>query len=128
MSSPDIPNLFTQGHPAVGHGGYPNNVAVKVPGGGDPNGGGPKKRGRKPGEKGAGGEGAGDKPPKANKKGAKSAAESGGTKRVYSCPHCQRSYDWNYNLNRHLKYECGKENAFQVNHILLSPKNVYFSM
>ena len=24
----------------------------------------------------------------------------------------QRSYDWNYNLNRHLKYECGKENAF----------------
>ena len=24
-----------------------------------------------------------------------------------------RSYDWNYNLNRHLKYECGKENAFQ---------------
>jgi len=36
-----------------------------------------------------------------------------GTKRVYSCPHCQRSYDWNYNLNRHLKYECGKENAFQ---------------
>ncbi|XP_023326686.1 uncharacterized protein LOC111700101 [Eurytemora carolleeae] len=24
----------------------------------------------------------------------------------------QRSYDWNYNLNRHLKYECGKENSF----------------
>ena len=24
----------------------------------------------------------------------------------------QRSYDWNYNLNRHLKYECGKDNAF----------------
>lgn len=36
-----------------------------------------------------------------------------GTKRVYSCPHCQRSYEWNYNLNRHLKYECGKDNAFQ---------------
>ena len=117
MSSPDIPNLFGQGHPAVGHGGYPNNVAVKDPSG-------PKKRGRKPGEKGAaGGEGVGgaggDKPPKANKKGPKSAAESGGTKRVYSCPHCQRSYDWNYNLNRHLKYECGKENAFQVNMVTL---------
>jgi hypothetical protein len=40
-------------------------------------------------------------------------AETGGPKRSYSCPHCQRSYDWNYNLNRHLKYECGKENAFQ---------------
>ena len=38
---------------------------------------------------------------------------TGGNKRSYSCPHCQRSYDWNYNLNRHLKYECGKENAFQ---------------
>ena len=39
--------------------------------------------------------------------------DASGNKRVYSCPHCQRSYDWNYNLNRHLKYECGKENAFQ---------------
>jgi hypothetical protein len=39
--------------------------------------------------------------------------DAAGNKRVYSCPHCQRSYDWNYNLNRHLKYECGKENAFQ---------------
>jgi len=27
---------------------------------------------------------------------------SRGSKRVYVCPHCQRSYDWNYNLNRHL--------------------------
>ncbi len=23
-----------------------------------------------------------------------------GSKRVYVCPHCQRSYDWNYNLVR----------------------------
>lgn len=38
---------------------------------------------------------------------------NGESKRVYTCPHCQRAYDWNYNLNRHLKYECGKENAFQ---------------
>lgn len=42
-----------------------------------------------------------------------SASNANSSKRVYSCPHCQRSYDWNYNLNRHLKYECGKENAFQ---------------
>lgn len=35
------------------------------------------------------------------------------SKRQYVCQYCQRSYDWNYNLNRHQKYECGKENAFQ---------------
>ena len=46
-------------------------------------------------------------------KGKSKAVPKEGSKRVYSCPHCQRSYDWNYNLNRHLKYECGKENAFQ---------------
>merc|ERR1711974_544114 len=44
--------------------------------------------------------------------GEENGATAGGNKRSYSCPHCQRSYDWNYNLNRHLKYECGKENAF----------------
>ncbi len=37
----------------------------------------------------------------------------GENKRQYVCQYCQRSYDWNYNLNRHQKYECGKENAFQ---------------
>ena len=57
-------------------------------------------------------------PEKINKKKSKNSKEPPGTnpdgsKRVYVCPHCQRSYDWNYNLNRHLKYECGKENAFQ---------------
>ena len=45
--------------------------------------------------------------------GDENGSAGGGNKRSYSCPHCQRSYDWNYNLNRHLKYECGKENAFQ---------------
>ena len=34
-------------------------------------------------------------------------------RRVYKCPHCLKCYNWNYNLNRHLKYECGKENAFR---------------
>ena len=34
-------------------------------------------------------------------------------KTSYKCHICYRSYKWNYNLNRHLKYECGKENAFQ---------------
>ena len=49
----------------------------------------------------------------AGKAGPQPELDAGGNRRVYSCPHCQRSYDWNYNLNRHLKYECGKENAFQ---------------
>jgi len=51
---------------------------------------------------------------KGKAKAGKELAGSGESKRVYTCPHCQRAYDWNYNLNRHLKYECGKENAFQV--------------
>jgi hypothetical protein len=60
-----------------------------------------EKRGRKKGK--AGG--------KASKEPTGGAGSE--SKRVYTCPHCQRAYDWNYNLNRHLKYECGKENAFQ---------------
>lgn len=52
-------------------------------------------------------------PPKKRGMGkGKTTKDSSGPKRVFTCPHCQRSYDWNYNLNRHLKYECGKENAF----------------
>jgi hypothetical protein len=42
----------------------------------------------------------GKKKAKAKKEGA--ASNPDGSKRVYVCPHCQRSYDWNYNLNRHL--------------------------
>lgn len=64
------------------------------------------------GREGAGGpEG---QPPKKRGKGKGKAVskDATGPKRVFICPHCQRSYDWNYNLNRHLKYECGKENAF----------------
>lgn len=65
--------------------------------------------------RGGGGHKAVNKQPKAPGSGAGGGQndQAGGNKRVYSCPHCQRSYDWNYNLNRHLKYECGKENAFQ---------------
>jgi len=53
-----------------------------------------------------------NQPPKKRGKGKKKDTGGQGPKRVFICPHCQRSYDWNYNLNRHLKYECGKENAF----------------
>ena len=61
------------------------------------------------------------KAPKGSGKKKRPAVESGGVtggtengpRRVFTCEKCQRSYDWNYNLNRHRKYECGKENAFQ---------------
>jgi len=58
------------------------------------------------------GDGDPNQPPKKRGKGKKKDTGGQGPKRVFICPHCQRSYDWNYNLNRHLKYECGKENAF----------------
>ena len=32
---------------------------------------------------------------------------------VFTCEKCQRSYDFNWQLNRHSKYECGEEDAFQ---------------
>lgn len=52
-------------------------------------------------------------PPKKKGKGkSKVNKDPNAPKRVFVCPHCNRSYDWNYNLNRHLKYECGKDNAF----------------
>merc|ERR1711962_568245 len=71
-----------------------------------------KKKARKSREE-PDGEGDPNQPPKKRGKGKGKAKDTnGGPKRVFICPHCQRSYDWNYNLNRHLKYECGKENAF----------------
>ena len=32
---------------------------------------------------------------------------------VFTCKKCQRSYDWCWQLNRHSKYVCGREDAFQ---------------
>ena len=31
----------------------------------------------------------------------------------YQCFQCKRVYKWKFNLNRHLKFECNKENAFE---------------
>ena len=31
----------------------------------------------------------------------------------FPCLQCKRIYKWKFNLNRHLKYECNKENAFE---------------
>ena len=62
------------------------------------------KKKQRPVESGDGGDGGG---------GGGTVGPDGGPRRVFTCEKCQRSYDWNYNLNRHRKYECGKENAFQ---------------
>ena len=32
---------------------------------------------------------------------------------VFTCKKCQRSYDWCWQLNRHIKCVCGREDAFQ---------------
>ncbi|KAK9502417.1 hypothetical protein O3M35_011199 [Rhynocoris fuscipes] len=39
-----------------------------------------------------------------------------GTIRQYICPKCSRSYMRRKHLNRHLKFECGKEPQFQCPH------------
>ena len=31
----------------------------------------------------------------------------------FSCTQCKRIYKWKFNLNRHLKFECNRENAFE---------------
>merc|ERR1712209_311850 len=65
---------------------------------------GKKKGARKARAEESNGDGDPNQPPK--KKGKKKEKDtSGGPKRVFICPHCQRSYDWNYNLNcvYHLK-------------------------
>lgn len=37
-------------------------------------------------------------------------------KRQYSCHQCGRNYSWPDSLNRHKKYECGKEAQFGCPH------------
>jgi len=75
-----------------------------------------EKKGRKlkqeAGEQGLEGDSSEGPPKKRGKGKGKNNKDPNAPKRVFTCPHCNRSYDWNYNLNRHLKYECGKENSF----------------
>lgn len=54
---------------------------------------------------------------------AASSASGGGAPRkksaakpqqaAYTCQKCGKSYNWNYNLNRHMRFECGIENKFE---------------
>jgi hypothetical protein len=32
---------------------------------------------------------------------------------AFKCQKCGKSYNWNYNLNRHMRFECGIENKFE---------------
>ena len=45
----------------------------------------------------------------ARKKVELSAAE----KQSFKCQKCGKCYNWNYNLNRHMRFECGIENRFE---------------
>lgn len=38
--------------------------------------------------------------------------ESNPTKQSFKCQKCGKCYNWNYNLNRHMRFECGIENRF----------------
>ena len=34
-------------------------------------------------------------------------------KQAFKCQKCGKSYNWNYNLNRHMRFECGIQNRFE---------------
>jgi hypothetical protein len=47
---------------------------------------------------------------------AKRRSISGGSGKqpaAFTCQKCGKSYNWNYNLNRHIRFECGIENRFE---------------
>jgi len=47
-------------------------------------------------------------PKKINRK-----AENPNNKQSFKCQKCGKCYNWNYNLNRHMRFECGIENRFE---------------
>ena len=51
--------------------------------------------------------GPGPSPPTNNK----NKKDSG--KQAFKCGKCGKSYNWNYNLNRHMRFECGIQNRFE---------------
>jgi len=42
-----------------------------------------------------------------------SSNSSSGPKQSFKCQKCGKCYNWNYNLNRHMRFECGIENRFE---------------
>ena len=49
----------------------------------------------------------------ARKKSAGSPAGKQQPAAAFTCQKCGKSYNWNYNLNRHMRFECGIENKFE---------------
>jgi len=39
--------------------------------------------------------------------------KDGSNKQAFKCDKCGKSYNWNYNLNRHKRFECGINNRFE---------------
>ena len=43
----------------------------------------------------------------------KKKEKDSGDKQIFKCFKCGKTYNWNYNLNRHKRFECGIENKYQ---------------
>ena len=55
-------------------------------------------------------------PPKkksSNGKKRNEPAGKSGERQSFKCQKCGKCYNWNYNLNRHMRFECGIENRFE---------------
>jgi hypothetical protein len=42
-----------------------------------------------------------------------SAGKQQHQQQAFTCQKCGKSYNWNYNLNRHMRFECGIGNKFE---------------
>ena len=45
-------------------------------------------------------------------KAKKTVDSSSAVKQSFKCLKCGKCYNWNYNLNRHMRFECGIQNRF----------------
>jgi len=52
-------------------------------------------------------------PPRSDESSKVQLLDSTKPKQVYKCEKCGKCYNWNYNLNRHMRFECGIENKFE---------------
>jgi len=55
-------------------------------------------------------------PPKKKSSNGRKRNESAGKpgeRQSFKCQKCGKCYNWNYNLNRHMRFECGIENRFE---------------
>merc|ERR1719481_194115 len=51
--------------------------------------------------------------PSPTRKSPKKQEKFSSSKQSFKCQKCGKCYNWNYNLNRHMRFECGIENRFE---------------